>query len=566
MPHSYRYTAGVPQLSTKLSVVILVAAVVATVPRAVSADQALLRCAFHNITVPVEDEVTEDCKIETPGHGPSFCFVLFSRNKVTQEYEASMRGCWQGGENQCVEGAHRDPDMGACYNRKNNGATMLFCCCLSSGCNRDFSPLPPMQTRTEDEDIEPSLKKLADRSASKALETGGISFIYIILAIGALGVGTSLTYLSVLGFRKHRQIKDAQMHFGYDNKFSKGAQEHPGSMLQLDNVSLFDLAAQGRFGAVYRGRVDDTQVAVKIFPAGERQSWEKELEVYRLPQMEHANILSFFGTGTKINPQTGLTEYWLLTTWHEQGSLYDFLCRNTITYEQLLLLADSIAKGVMHIHTDIPASATHGYKPAMAHRDIKSRNIILKDESTACIADFGLAIVFESGANIGEVHGQVGTRRYMAPEVLEGAISFDQEAFQRIDMYAVSLVLWEMLSRTKDCDPFPKCRMPFEDQVGQHPTLEDMQETVVNRKSRPPIRESWRQNSKLSLLISTLEECWDADADARLSACTVHERLQYLIGNLEPVEKKPVDSVDSECTALLQGTESSDTFEMQQMP
>ena len=53
----------------------------------------------------------------------------------------------------------------------------------------------------------------------------------------------------------------------------------------------------------------------------------------------------------------------------------------------------------------------------------------------------------------------------MAPEVLEGAISFDQEAFQRIDMYAVSLVLWEMLTRTAECDPFPKYKMPFEDQV-----------------------------------------------------------------------------------------------------
>lgn len=53
----------------------------------------------------------------------------------------------------------------------------------------------------------------------------------------------------------------------------------------------------------------------------------------------------------------------------------------------------------------------------------------------------------------------------MAPEVLEGAISFDQEAFQRIDMYAVSLVLWEMVTRTAECDPFPKCKMPFEDQV-----------------------------------------------------------------------------------------------------
>ena len=37
----------------------------------------------------------------------------------------------------------------------------------------------------------------------------------------------------------------------------------------------------------------------------------------------------------------------------------------------------------------------------------------------------------------------------MAPEYLEGAISFDREAYFRIDVYAFSLILWELTSRTK---------------------------------------------------------------------------------------------------------------------
>lgn len=47
---------------------------------------------------------------------------------------------------------------------------------------------------------------------------------------------------------------------------------------------------------------------------------------------------------------------------------------------------------------------------------------------------------------------QVGTRRYMAPEVLEGAINFQRDAFLRIDMYAMGLVLWELVSRCKAVD------------------------------------------------------------------------------------------------------------------
>lgn len=40
----------------------------------------------------------------------------------------------------------------------------------------------------------------------------------------------------------------------------------------------------------------------------------------------------------------------------------------------------------------------------------------------------------------------------MAPEVLEGAINFQRDAFLRIDMYAMGLVLWELVSRCAAAD------------------------------------------------------------------------------------------------------------------
>jgi serine/threonine protein kinase len=44
---------------------------------------------------------------------------------------------------------------------------------------------------------------------------------------------------------------------------------------------------------------------------------------------------------------------------------------------------------------------------------------------------------------------KVGTRRYMSPEVLEGATEFSSFAFQQIDVYAAALVMWEVISRTR---------------------------------------------------------------------------------------------------------------------
>lgn len=66
----------------------------------------------------------------------------------------------------------------------------------------------------------------------------------------------------------------------------------------------------------------------------------------------------------------------------------------------------------MHLHEDVPGkNADQLVKPAIAHRDFKSKNVLLKSDMTACIADFGLAIIFYPGKSCGDTHGQVGTRR-----------------------------------------------------------------------------------------------------------------------------------------------------------
>ncbi|XP_034535053.1 activin receptor type-2B-like [Notolabrus celidotus] len=70
--------------------------------------------------------------------------------------------------------------------------------------------------------------------------------------------------------------------------------------------------------------------------------------------------------------------------------------------------------------------------------------------------------------------------------------------------------------------------LPFEEEAGQHPSLEDLQDVVVHKKLRPVFKELWLKHSGLAQICETVEECWDHDAEARLSAGCVEERISQV--------------------------------------
>lgn len=110
-------------------------------------------------------------------------------------------------------------------------------------------------------------------------------------------------------------------------------------------------------------------------------------------------------------------------------------------------MAYSIANGLAHLHMEI--QGTQG-KPAIAHRDLKSKNILVKSNGTCAIADLGLAVRFDSTTNSVDIppNPRVGTKRYLAPEVLDETINANHfDSFKRADVYSFGLCLWEIARR-----------------------------------------------------------------------------------------------------------------------
>lgn len=72
------------------------------------------------------------------------------------------------------------------------------------------------------------------------------------------------------------------------------------------------------------------------------------------------------------------------------GCLQDWLHDNTSSFAGFTKMAKSVARGLSHLHTELKKNGLE--KPCICHRDLNTRNILVKADLSCCISDFGFAL------------------------------------------------------------------------------------------------------------------------------------------------------------------------------
>jgi len=210
---------------------------------------------------------------------------------------------------------------------------------------------------------------------------------------------------------------------------------------RLEDGSLFvgrygieGILGRGGMGEVYRAR-DNTlrrAVALKVVRVDTTQGTPGRYEAKRrllkearvVSALEHPHIVELYDAGES----EGLP--YLVLELCDGGNLRHAMTGYATESERFRWL------------TEMAEALAYAHEQGIVHRDVKPENVLLTDDRTVKVADFGIAKALRNG----RVHddttlGIVGTPRYMAPEQLLG-----HKVDARVDQFAWGLVAYELLT------------------------------------------------------------------------------------------------------------------------
>jgi serine/threonine protein kinase len=203
---------------------------------------------------------------------------------------------------------------------------------------------------------------------------------------------------------------------------------------QLGKYNLLSELGKGASGTVYLAEdpFGDRHVAVKVYKTdagltdGEKKLQRKLFfnEANMAGKLKHPNILPIYDAGEDEDMRYVVMEYLENSTPLSKYTKSD----NLLPMKKVVEIFFAAAKALDHAH-----------KHGVVHRDIKPANVMMDSNGKVMIVDFGVAK--QSGMATTQIHGMVGTPRYMSPEQIE-----TKEVNNQTDLWSLGVMTYELLT------------------------------------------------------------------------------------------------------------------------
>ena len=201
-----------------------------------------------------------------------------------------------------------------------------------------------------------------------------------------------------------------------------------------------DKLGEGGYGSVYKGTLrSGRDVAVKVLGKSKANGQEFINEVATIGRIHHVNVVRLIGFCAERSKRALVYEFM------PNGSLEKHIFRrelpeeSTLSFEKMYEISLGVARGIEYLH--------RGCDMRILHFDIKPHNILLDENFTPKVSDFGLAKLYPVDGSIASLTAARGTIGYMAPELFYknlGSVSY------KADVYSFGMLLLEMTGKRRN--------------------------------------------------------------------------------------------------------------------
>ena len=232
-----------------------------------------------------------------------------------------------------------------------------------------------------------------------------------------------------------------------------------------DRYEIIKSIGEGGMANVYLAKdtILDRQVAVKVL-RGDLSTDEKfirrfQREALSVSNLSHPNIVEVYDVGEEDG------QYYIVMEYIEGKTLKQLLNkRGALTLPEVIDIMTQLTDGLSHAH-----------EAYIIHRDIKPQNIMIEDNGTVKITDFGIAMAVNA-TQFTQTNSVMGTVHYLPPEQANG-----KGATVKSDIYSLGILMYELLTGS----------VPFKGDNAVEIALKHMKEKLPSiRKQNPLIPQS----------------------------------------------------------------------------